>query len=139
MLLDTHAFYWLVSGDRALSDEALIAIAISQSHGALFVSPISAWELAIAAQKPQHREPPQLKTTISKWFRTAVRETAAKVAPINQTVAFAAAEVPVLTGHKDPGDCYLLATARVRKVAIVTRDSLMLGLAKRGFVDVVNC
>ncbi len=51
-LLDTHALYWLVSGAKPLADEALVAIGETQTAGALFVSPITAWELAIAAQKP---------------------------------------------------------------------------------------
>lgn len=63
--------------------------------------------------------------------RDAVRATAAKVAPINQTVAIEAGEVVTATGHKDPGDCYLIATARVRKISIISRDTVMIGMAGR--------
>lgn len=52
ILLDTHALYWLVSGEQELSDEALIAIGESQDAGTLYVSPITAWELWAPAFYP---------------------------------------------------------------------------------------
>jgi len=128
-----------VSGAKTLTDEALVAIGESQATGTLFVSPITAWELSIAAQKPPHGDRPQLNSTISKWFRAAVRATSARVIPIRQTIAIEAAEVPVATGHKDPGDCFLIATSRVRKIPIVTRDAIVRKLATDGYLDVIVC
>jgi hypothetical protein len=40
-------------------------------HGRFIVGHAARWELSIVAQKPLHREPPQLNSTISKWFRAA--------------------------------------------------------------------
>lgn len=139
MLLDTHALYWLVSGVIPLTDEALIAIGENQAAGTLYVSPITAWELSIAAQKPLRQDPPQLNSTISKWFRAAVRATSAKVIPIGLRIAIEAAEVPARTGHKDPGDCYLIATARVRSIPIISRDKILRRLAAEGYVEVIKC
>ena len=139
VLLDTHTLYWLVSGARPLTDEALVAIGESQAAGRLFVSPITAWELAIAVQKPSNRDPPQLNSSIAIWFRAAIRATSAKIIPIQQKIAIAAAEVPVATGHKDPGDCYLIATSRMRKIPFVTRDVVMRQLAADGYLDVIVC
>jgi PIN domain nuclease of toxin-antitoxin system len=139
ILLDTHALYWLVSGAKRLSNEALVAIGESQAAGSLLVSPITAWELAIAAQKPPHKDPPQLNLTISNWFRAAVRVTSAKVVPIQQKIAIEAAEVLISTGHKDPGDCYLIATSRLRNAPLVTRDALVRQLASRGYLKVIVC
>ncbi len=141
VLLDTHVLYWLVSGAKPLNDEALVAIGENQATGTLYLSPITAWELSIAAQKPPHRDPPHLDATISKWFRAAVRATSARVLPINQTLAIEAAEVPNRTGHTDPGDCYLIATARVRAIPIITRDMAMRDLAagNPGYFELVLC
>lgn len=139
LLLDTHALYWLVTGAKPLRDEATFTIEESQAAGSLFVSPISAWELSIAARKPAHREPPLLNSEISKWFRAAVRATSAKLIPIRQDIAIEAAEVPVVTGHKDPGDCFLIATARVRKIPLLTRDGTLWRLASGGYLDVISC
>jgi PIN domain nuclease of toxin-antitoxin system len=139
VLLDTHALYWLVSGEQALSEDALIAIGENQEARTLYVSPITAWELSLAARKRNNA--PQLGDgTVGTWFRDAVRATTAKVAPINQTVAIEAAEVVTATGHKDPGDCYLIATARVRKIPIISRDTVMIGMAGRpNYLDLIQC
>lgn len=139
VLLDTHALYWLVSGTRQLSNEALLAIGENQETGTLYVSPISAWELSIASRKPV--DAPQLDNTISRWFKAAVRAVSARCLNINQRIALEAAEVPLKTGHKDPGDCYLIATARVRKMPIVSRDRTMqkLSNAHEGCFDIIEC
>jgi PIN domain nuclease of toxin-antitoxin system len=140
ILLDTHALFWLVSGQEQLSEDALIAIAQCQEAGALFVSPITAWELAIAAQKPPHRDRPDLRdSSPARWFRDALAETTAKLIPIDVQIAAEAAEVVVATGHKDPGDCYLIATARVAQVPLVTRDMVMHKLALSSYLQVILC
>jgi PIN domain nuclease of toxin-antitoxin system len=139
VLLDTHALYWLVSGEEQLSNDALIAIGESQEMGNLFVSPITAWELSLAARKRLNA--PQLGTgSAGKWFRDAVRAVSAKVVPISQRIAIESAEVVATTGHKDPGDCYLIATARIKGIPIVSRDSIMLGMAASpGYLTVIQC
>lgn len=139
-MLDTHALYWLVTAADTLSEGALVAIADNQSAGTLYVSPITAWELAIAAKKPPHKDPTDLGTaTPSRWFSSAVAATGAKTLAIGQKIACEAAAVIDATGHKDPGDCYILATARVRKIPIITRDSAMHGFARAGYVQVIGC
>lgn len=137
VLLDTHALYWLVKG-ADLSNEALVAIGQGQAAGNLYVSPITAWELSLAVRKPNNA--PQLgDATVSKWFRAAVRETTAKVAPITHRIALEAAEVVAVTGHKDPGDCYLIATARIKKIPFVTRDKAIAELCVPGYLEIIAC
>jgi PIN domain nuclease of toxin-antitoxin system len=139
-LLDTHTLYWLVTAAGDLSEEALLAIAANQTAATLYVSPITAWELAIASKKPPHKDPPNLGAlTPAKWFSKAVANTGATVIPIKQRIACAAASVPADTDHKDPGDCILIATARVRKVPIITRDERMIEIARDGYVDIIEC
>lgn len=139
-LLDTHTFYWLVTAADTLSEEALIAIAESQAAGKLYVSPITAWELTIASRKPEHKDPPILGTgTAAKWFSEAIAATGSKIIPIKQRIACEAAAVVTDTGHKDPGDCYLIATARVRKTPIITRDAIMQGFASPRYLQVIAC
>ncbi|MES5099451.1 type II toxin-antitoxin system VapC family toxin [Agrobacterium sp. BA1120] len=139
-LLDTHALYWLITSADSLSEEALIAISENQVAGTLYVSPITAWELTIASRKPVHRDPPNLGAKPpSKWFSEAVAATGAKIVPIKQKIACEAAAVVMDTGHKDPGDCYLIATARVRKLSIITRDAVILNLASPEYLDVIVC
>lgn len=138
MLLDTHALFWLVSGLQTISDEALLAIGESQRSGRLFVSPVSAWELSLAVRKPN--DAPVLgDISVANWFRAAIRATSAKVVAINQTIALEAAHVVEATGHKDPGDCFLIATARTKQVSLITRDKAIRRLSGQDILSVVVC
>ena len=142
VLLDTHALYWLVSGEAALLDEALVAIGESKAAGRLFVSPVTAWELSIATKKRRAVGRPHLgDDPPDRWFREAVRATSARIVPIRQRIACEAARVVTDTGHKDPGDCFLIATARVRRMPIVTRDGMIQSMAaeRPGYLDVIVC
>ncbi|MGE0283781.1 MAG: type II toxin-antitoxin system VapC family toxin [Rhizobiaceae bacterium] len=141
-LLDTHALYWLVTAADTLSEEALVAISRNQAAGSLYVSPITAWELTIASRKPAHRDPTDFgHKTPSKWFSDAVSGTLSKTIPIKQRIACEAAAVIAATGHKDPGDCYLIATSRVKRIPIITRDTVMRELAANSpnYLDVIVC
>lgn len=142
VLLDTHALYWLVSGEQELTDEALVAIGESQAAGELFVSPITAWELAVATAKNRAANRPDLGVdTPDQWFREAIRVTGAKIVPIRQKISIETARIVVETGHKDPGDCFLMATARVRRVPLVTRDGILQAISDTSpdFLQVIPC
>lgn len=130
-LLDTHTLYWLVSGAAPLSDDALVSIGENQAAGTLYVSPVTAWELAVAVQKTPAQGRPDLGGRSARsWFKDAIRLTGAKLIPVKQRIALEAADVAAIYGRKDPGDCFLIATARVRRIPIVTRDRAMLALAR---------
>lgn len=140
VLLDTHALYWLVTDAESLTEEALISISENQVSGTLFVSPITAWELTIASRKPVHKDPPDFGTASpSKWFSQTVSAIGAKIVPIKQRIACEAASVVVDTNHKDPGDCYLIATARVKKIPLITRDAVIHGLAEATYLETIMC
>jgi len=142
ILLDTHTLYWLVSGEIDLANDALVAIGENQAVGRVYVSPITAWELSVATSKTRIAGRPYLgEAPPDRWFRDAVRVTAARVIPIRQRIACEAARVAIDTGHKDPGDCFLIATARVRCVPIVTRDAILQTIAMEdpGYLQVIAC
>lgn len=125
-----------------MTEEALVAIGENQEAGTLFVSPISAWELSIATQKNRVAGRPNLgEDPPDRWFREAVRATSARIIPIKQRISYEAARVVTETGHKDPGDCFLIATARVRRVPIVTRDEIIRTIAaeRAGYLKVIVC
>ena len=141
-LLDTHALFWLVSGLAAMSDEALVAVGENQRDGTLYVSPITAWELAVAAQKPASAGRPDLSRRPARiWFRDAITITGARLTPVNQLIALEAAEVASTWMRKDPGDCFLIATARVRRVPLITRDRSICQLARDrpDYLSVIVC
>jgi PIN domain nuclease of toxin-antitoxin system len=100
---------------------------IAEQAGTLYVSAITAWELGIALRT--HRNRPDLGASPDVWFRQALRSTGAKHVPITAAIAAGAAAVPATYGRGDPGDCFLIATARLRNLALVTRDSRILRFA----------
>lgn len=56
-------------------------------------------------------------------------------------IAAATASVPATCGRGDPGDCFLVATARVRRLSLVTRDGSILRLARERlrYMQMVGC
>jgi PIN domain nuclease of toxin-antitoxin system len=89
---------------------------------------------------PAHKDPPNLGIGMpSKWFSETVAATGSKIIPIKQRIACEAAAVAIDTGHKDTGDCYLIATAGIRKIPIITRDTITQGLALPDHLQVIVC
>lgn len=106
------------------------------------MSPITAWELSVATKKRRVAGRPHLgQDPPDRWFREAVRATSARIIPIRQRISCEAARVVQDTGHKDPGDCFLIATARIRRMPIVTRDEIiwMIAVERPGYLEVIAC
>lgn len=125
-----------------LAEGALVAIGENQEAGTLLVSPITAWELAVATKKNRVAGRPHLgDDPPDQWFHAAVAVTEARIVPIQQRISIEAAKVVTHTGHKDPGDCFLIATARIRKVPIITRDNIICSIAADDpdYLDVIVC
>lgn len=113
-----------------MDDAALVAIVEAQESKALFVSPITAWEVAVLQQHPNPARRPELGgQSAAIWFRNARREMGAHLVKIGVRIALEAARVPGDCNHNDPGDCYLIATARIRSLTLLTRDQKILGFA----------
>ena len=110
-----------------------------RTRAALYVSAITAWGLGVALSKRDRR--PDLGGGPERWFRDALRAVGAKLATITPAVAAQAAAVPEVHGRGDPGDCFLIATARVRRIPIVTRDHPMLRLsaAQPSYLAAIIC
>ncbi len=141
LLLDTNALIWFVA-EEPMEAGALFAIADAQANDRLFVSPVSAWEAALAVQKRNPARRPNLGgEDAGAWFRRARRRTGARLAPIAARVALEAARVPAVFGSGDPGDCFIIATARVRNLAVVTRDGPMttLAQAQSDYLRLIQC
>ena len=139
VLLDTHALIWLMNGQR-IAPAAQVAIAEAQLAGRLFISAISAWEAGVALTK--FGNTPDLGgRAADEWFRDALALPGTRIVGITRRIALEASKVPAAIGSGDPGDCFLVATARVRKIPIVTRDRPMIRLAQQRpeYLTVIRC
>ena len=123
-----------------MSADALEAIAQAQLDDKLFLSPITGWEAALALTKRVGR-PDLGGRDGAAWFRAARQLPGTSLVRIGPAIAFEAARVPARYGRGDPGDCFIIATARMKRVPIVTRDRAMIDLAERepAYVTVVVC
>jgi PIN domain nuclease of toxin-antitoxin system len=141
LLLDTNALIWFLAAEF-MEPEALVAITQAQEAGSLYVSPISAWEAAMAQNKTNPAKRPNLNgLDAATWFRRACATTGSKIARIGSQIALEAAKIPQVSGNGDPGDCFIIATARVNKLAVVTRDGKMqrLPASDPAFLSTVAC
>ena len=141
VLLDTNAMIWFLNGSP-LDPTALFAIAQAQLVNELYVSPITAWEAALAIQKRNpNARPDLLGQDAATWFRVGVREMGARLVPIRKRISLEAARVPAVYGQGDPGDCYIIATARMKRLPVVTRDTQMNAVAARdaAYLQVIRC
>ena len=126
LLLDTSALLWLVRGELR-TQAAVDAVRAAQDAGTLYASAITAWELGVAELKRINR--PELGMAPDRWFRQALLNANVRLATITPAIAAESAVVPAVYGRGDPGDCFLIATARLRRLALVTRDGPILPLA----------
>jgi len=116
LLLDTHAFLWLVDGNPNLS--AASQAAIGDSANALFLSVASVWELSIKTSRanPQLRLSDPLDQFVAKW--TAVYQI--QVLSIDLPHALHVVGLP--HHHSDPFDRLLIAQAEVEAMALISAD-----------------
>lgn len=128
VLLDTNAIIWFIARDR-LERPAFEAIATAQSAGNVLISPISIWEAALALRK-RHGQPDLGERDAAQWFRAVLKVPGFKLANLTRRIALEAAQVPAVLGRGDPGDCFLIATAHIKRIPIITRDHQMLRLAQ---------
>ena len=113
LLLDTCALLWLASGNPALSEKACSLI---ENAEILYVSPVTAWEIAVKAAKGKI----QLPISPREWFDSVVEMYGIDVLKLSADDMLRSAELPWL--HKDPADRFIIATALKNGLIVVTAD-----------------
>lgn len=113
LLLDTCAILRLAAGVGELSEKALEAIADAT---AVFVSPISLWEIALKARNGNLILPGDP----SEFFNEVVENYGLTVAPLSLQVMSKSVELPPI--HKDPADRFIIATALENSLTVITTD-----------------
>jgi PIN domain nuclease of toxin-antitoxin system len=118
LLLDTHIWLWSVLEPERLSRP--VAKEIQDASNALWLSPISIWELIVLWQKK--RVLPD--EDIEAWTSAALRSLPLQEAPVTYEVARETGRLRL--PHRDPADRFLLATAKVFELTLVTSDEHLL-------------
>jgi|SRR5690554_6284633 len=112
-LLDTHTLLWWLGDPDRLSADARVAIRDGSND--VFVSAVSAWEIAIKKRVGRLEAPDDLETQIDKNRFMPL--------PIGFSHALAIEHLPGI--HRDPFDRLLVVQARLETLTIVTRDDII--------------
>jgi PIN domain nuclease of toxin-antitoxin system len=115
LLLDTHIWIWSVGDPGRLAPR--VARELANTENELWLSPISVWEVQFLYRKRRiELEGMEVET----WTRRAL-----EIRPLNEATLTidVALEIPKLNlTHGDPGDHFLVATAKVFGLTLVTAD-----------------
>jgi len=114
ILLDTCALVWLVDRQENLS--AAAREAVRRHPGAIYASSISLFEMALKQKKGRL----VLPMPAQDWFEKAVQLHGIREVPVDTAVCAEAVGLPDI--HKDPCDRFIIATALLRTMPIVTPD-----------------
>ncbi|MGH2829562.1 MAG: type II toxin-antitoxin system VapC family toxin [Actinomycetota bacterium] len=120
LLLDTHVWLWTLDASPKLAAGLRKAIAASVER--LWLSPVSLWEAGFLAKRGRIR----VDTTFRDWADDMLRRLPVVEAPVTSAVAVATTEFDL--PHGDPADRFLLATARVYDLTLLTLDRNLAGL-----------
>ena len=118
LLLDTHIWVWSVLDRARLS--ARLTATLEHSGNELWLSPISLWEVLTLCQKQRLTLHPNPQA----WITNSLDAVPMREAPITYQVAQETGRVQL--PHRDPADRFLVATARVFDLTLVTADEHLL-------------
>jgi PIN domain nuclease of toxin-antitoxin system len=118
LLLDTHVWFWSLTAPDRLAGK--LRSRLQQAKGRIFLSPISVWELLVLAERGRVR----LDAEPRVWVRGALARAPLEEAVLNHEVAIRSREVAL--PHQDPADRFLVATALVYDLTLVTADDALL-------------
>lgn len=133
VLLDTCALIWSVNGDP-LSREAVRLMARAGSTGALYLSPVSAWEIGVLVSRGRL----SLEVPAEAYIAQAFNQPGIRVAELTPEIAVRASSLPGQL-HEDPADRLLVSTAIVMGLRFMTRDRRILDYGAAGYLPVVRC
>lgn len=129
VLLDTHAWVWLLSGSSRMGPKALKAIQRSLAKEAVLVSAISPWEVAMLVGKGRL----VLDRDVGEWIQAALGLPGVRLEPLSPEIAVASTRLPGAL-HPDPADRIIAATARHLGVVLVTEDRQLLDYGNDGHI-----
>jgi PIN domain nuclease of toxin-antitoxin system len=115
VLLDTHAFLWLITDDDRLSENARQTF-LNTENG-LFFSAASLWEITIKKSLGKI-------SMKDRWFQTIQEEMGLNTIqwlPIEMTHCAEVTELPF--HHRDPFDRMLIAQAIVEEMKLLSQNS----------------
>jgi len=120
LLLDTHIWLWSLLEPARLSPK--VAAALASPDTERWLSPLSVWEALLLIERKRL----EVDRPGETWVREALERAPITEAPVTREVAIASRGLK--TRHRDPVDRFLVATALVFDLTLVTADAAVLGM-----------
>jgi PIN domain nuclease of toxin-antitoxin system len=120
-----------VNGDQLISTDLVARLEAALRDGGVFLSQISTWEIALKASMGKI----ELARPLDLWLRENTAGLSMLDLPLE--VVLESTRLPG-SFHKDPADRFIVATARVHDLVLVTGDKLILDYAVGGYVKVAT-
>lgn len=117
IVLDTHVWVWWVSGSTPLSSKTRRIIEEGVQQSAIYLSSISAWEVAQLAARGRL----QLTMGVADWVAKSEALPFVHFVPVDNTIALKSVQLPDPL-HLDPADRIIIATALTLGFPLATRD-----------------
>ncbi len=121
ILLDTHAWIWWLASPRRLSKSAAAAIDQAVNGAGVYVSAISAWEMAMLVRKGRL----ELTMDVADWIAAAESLPYLHSVPVTSRVAAMSVELQDYA-HPDPADRIIITTAMTMNARLITKDEKIL-------------
>jgi PIN domain nuclease of toxin-antitoxin system len=121
IVLDTHAWVWFVSNPELLSKKAERTIERAVVDNNVFISSISAWEVALLTSKKRLL----LSMEVADWIKKSEMLPFVNFIPVDNFIAVKSVNLPQ-SFHSDPADRIIIATAISLGASLITKDERIL-------------
>ena len=133
LVLDTCALIFMA--EDQLTPAAVRALGEAHANGKpALVSPVTAWEIGMLAARGRIR----IVTDPVSWFRRASSQPGLSMSRLTDEVLIASSFLPGIP-PRDPVDRIIIASARARGAAVMTRDRVILDFGVEGHVTTIAC
>jgi PIN domain nuclease of toxin-antitoxin system len=134
LLLDTHAWIWIIEDSARLRTDARKIIARASKAGLLRLSATSVFEVSMLMRKKRFLSP---GLDLENWINEALLVPGLTVVPIDARVALRSQMIGD-DFHSDPADRFIVATAQIENCRLATADTLILAFAERTGLPVLS-
>ena len=121
IVLDTHAWVWFVSNPELLSQKAKRTIERAVVDENVFISSISAWEVALLTSKKRLL----LSMEVADWIKKSEMLPFVNFIPVDNSIAVKSVNLPQ-PFHSDPADRIIIATTISLGASLITKDEMIL-------------
>lgn len=121
IMLDTHVWLWWVSSPDKLSGPARERIERAIIDRNIFISSISAWEVAMLTARGRMK----LTMDAREWIAKSESLPFLHFIPVTNQIAVKSVHLPGKL-HSDPADRIIVATSIIQEATLITADQKIL-------------